>query len=149
MRGGEEDPRVIGDQRLLDADVRYMGSEDRPDGRRLAESGEVCSPKRPFPDEPSILDPPARDTTRRLFVRLRQRQGDPTYVVPGGHDHRSSPITRAGSPAVQGGEECPVRRIVGPGRETGRVSRFRLCLLYTSDAADEEDSVDLGGRRIS
>eukprot|EP00656_Telonema_subtile_P026119 TRINITY_DN2809_c0_g1_i3.p1 TRINITY_DN2809_c0_g1~~TRINITY_DN2809_c0_g1_i3.p1 ORF type:complete len:103 (+),score=17.38 TRINITY_DN2809_c0_g1_i3:73-381(+) len=28
---------------------------------------------------------------------------------------------------------------------------FRLphtCLLYTSDAADEEDSVDLGGRRI-
>src|SRR5665648_1280953 len=25
---------------------------------------------------------------------------------------------------------------------------FTLCLLYTSDAADEEDSVDLGGRRI-
>eukprot|EP00658_Telonema_sp_P-2_P061315 TRINITY_DN50026_c0_g1_i2.p1 TRINITY_DN50026_c0_g1~~TRINITY_DN50026_c0_g1_i2.p1 ORF type:complete len:130 (-),score=14.11 TRINITY_DN50026_c0_g1_i2:48-437(-) len=24
----------------------------------------------------------------------------------------------------------------------------QLCLLYTSDAADEEDSVDLGGRRI-
>ena len=22
------------------------------------------------------------------------------------------------------------------------------CLLYTSDAADEEDSVDIGGRRI-
>src|SRR5664280_597751 len=38
----------------------------------------------------------------------------------------SSPITRAGSPTVQGGDECPVRRIVGPGRETGRVSRFRL-----------------------
>src|SRR5674536_401075 len=26
--------------------------------------------------------------------------------------------------------------------------RSRICLLYTSDAADEEDSVDLGGRRI-
>ena len=25
---------------------------------------------------------------------------------------------------------------------------FIYCLLYTSDAADEEDSVDLGGRRI-
>ena len=25
---------------------------------------------------------------------------------------------------------------------------FNTCLLYTSDAADEEDSVDLGGRRI-
>ena len=30
------------------------------------------------------------------------------------------------------------------------VSRTQMmtCLLYTSDAADEEDSVDLGGRRI-
>src|SRR5664280_3090511 len=26
--------------------------------------------------------------------------------------------------------------------------RTYTCLLYTSDAADEEDSVDLGGRRI-
>src|SRR5674536_399588 len=26
--------------------------------------------------------------------------------------------------------------------------RMAACLLYTSDAADEEDSVDLGGRRI-
>ena len=25
---------------------------------------------------------------------------------------------------------------------------FNICLLYTSDAADEEDSVDLGGRRL-
>ena len=25
---------------------------------------------------------------------------------------------------------------------------YHFCLLYTSDAADEEDSVDLGGRRI-
>ena len=28
------------------------------------------------------------------------------------------------------------------------VSHFRHCLLYTSDAADERSSVDLGGRRI-
>ena len=26
--------------------------------------------------------------------------------------------------------------------------RFKRCLLYTSDAADERSSVDLGGRRI-
>src|SRR5678816_4817924 len=26
--------------------------------------------------------------------------------------------------------------------------RVRICLLYTSDAADERSSVDLGGRRI-
>ena len=28
------------------------------------------------------------------------------------------------------------------------VRLYLHCLLYTSDAADEEDSVDLGGRRI-
>ena len=30
----------------------------------------------------------------------------------------------------------------------GRVYRAKACLLYTSDAADERSSVDLGGRRI-
>eukprot|EP00658_Telonema_sp_P-2_P068280 TRINITY_DN57224_c0_g1_i1.p1 TRINITY_DN57224_c0_g1~~TRINITY_DN57224_c0_g1_i1.p1 ORF type:complete len:171 (+),score=35.27 TRINITY_DN57224_c0_g1_i1:127-639(+) len=28
------------------------------------------------------------------------------------------------------------------------IKGVRICLLYTSDAADEEDSVDLGGRRL-
>ena len=28
------------------------------------------------------------------------------------------------------------------------IQEVYTCLLYTSDAADEEDSVDLGGRRI-
>ena len=32
------------------------------------------------------------------------------------------------------------------GRGAGRTGR--TCLLYTSDAADERSSVDLGGRRI-
>ena len=34
--------------------------------------------------------------------------------------------------------------VMGNKNEVG----FYPCLLYTSDAADEEDSVDLGGRRI-
>src|SRR5678809_1568279 len=29
-----------------------------------------------------------------------------------------------------------------------RSSNYTMCLLYTSDAADERSSVDLGGRRI-
>ena len=33
-------------------------------------------------------------------------------------------------------------------REGDEVERVCLCLLYTSDAADERSSVDLGGRRI-
>ena len=30
----------------------------------------------------------------------------------------------------------------------GSKSLYTICLLYTSDAADERSSVDLGGRRI-
>ena len=33
-------------------------------------------------------------------------------------------------------------------RESGFFSQDEICLLYTSDAADERSSVDLGGRRI-
>eukprot|EP00656_Telonema_subtile_P013151 TRINITY_DN16670_c0_g1_i1.p1 TRINITY_DN16670_c0_g1~~TRINITY_DN16670_c0_g1_i1.p1 ORF type:complete len:123 (+),score=23.45 TRINITY_DN16670_c0_g1_i1:98-466(+) len=32
--------------------------------------------------------------------------------------------------------------------QSGATAQYAACLLYTSDAADEEDSVDLGGRRI-
>src|SRR5674536_235185 len=43
-----------------------------------------------------------------------------------------------------------IRRCAGETHSTVRVSvpARRSCLLYTSDAADEEDSVDLGGRRL-
>ena len=33
-------------------------------------------------------------------------------------------------------------------RFAGHVGQVGICLLYTSDAADERSSVDLGGRRI-
>ena len=39
------------------------------------------------------------------------------------------------------------RRGVREGRHPAQGHR-RVCLLYTSDAADERSSVDLGGRRI-
>ena len=32
--------------------------------------------------------------------------------------------------------------------QADEVERAKICLLYTSDAADERSSVDLGGRRI-
>src|SRR5665648_1303123 len=59
--------------------------------------------------------------------------------------------------------KCPVRKRISEAnaigiyfnhKSCGRkkimsiVARRWTCLLYTSDAADEEDSVDLGGRRI-
>src|SRR5664279_4629526 len=57
------------------------------------------------------------------------------------------------------GRHDPQRSAVRHGSDDGLVTlggrqvsitrpRVRTCLLYTSDAADEEDSVDLGGRRI-
>src|SRR5664279_6529970 len=38
-------------------------------------------------------------------------------------------------------------RLIVAAMDRHGVRRY-VCLLYTSDAADEEDSVDLGGRRI-
>eukprot|EP00658_Telonema_sp_P-2_P042845 TRINITY_DN30817_c0_g2_i1.p1 TRINITY_DN30817_c0_g2~~TRINITY_DN30817_c0_g2_i1.p1 ORF type:complete len:444 (-),score=92.48 TRINITY_DN30817_c0_g2_i1:11-1342(-) len=43
-------------------------------------------------------------------------------------------------------EEANEQRIVL--NEDGIMASSGVCLLYTSDAADEEDSVDIGGRRI-
>ena len=48
---------------------------------------------------------------------------------------------------------CPVAKGVSPDPETTRTELTQKrplagCLLYTSDAADERSSVDLGGRRI-
>src|SRR5665648_1216781 len=41
---------------------------------------------------------------------------------------------------------CLVLQFFQTFRAYGKICGY--CLLYTSDAADEEDSVDLGGRRI-
>src|SRR5665648_805057 len=50
-------------------------------------------------------------------------------------------------------EILPFKMLLHTGKEfspelkTQLSDRVKICLLYTSDAADEEDSVDLGGRR--
>src|SRR5665648_1304114 len=40
------------------------------------------------------------------------------------------------------------QEILFPPKIDDYIEEDNICLLYTSDAADEEDSVDLGGRRI-
>ena len=57
------------------------------------------------------------------------------------------------SPHPAGAREHHDRRalaLVGrlSGQRAAAAQRGRRCLLYTSDAADERSSVDLGGRRI-
>eukprot|EP00658_Telonema_sp_P-2_P022179 TRINITY_DN18859_c0_g1_i1.p1 TRINITY_DN18859_c0_g1~~TRINITY_DN18859_c0_g1_i1.p1 ORF type:complete len:140 (+),score=28.56 TRINITY_DN18859_c0_g1_i1:615-1034(+) len=50
---------------------------------------------------------------------------------------------------LDGGTEPGSGISLGRGvKEVPDVGMVGVCLLYTSDAADEEDSVDLGGRRI-
>src|SRR5678816_2744607 len=56
-----------------------------------------------------------------------------TFIAPRGHD---AALARFGA-RWQAHVDLPL----------GATTR-RLCLLYTSDAADERSSVDLGGRRI-
>mgnify|MGYP003381553226 CR=1 FL=1 len=43
-------------------------------------------------------------------------------------------------------DEAWMRAILDP--LLGAIEKLHSCLLYTSDAADERSSVDLGGRRI-
>ena len=43
--------------------------------------------------------------------------------------------------------EAPADELLGP-LLTQACASLKACLLYTSDAADERSSVDLGGRRI-
>mgnify|MGYP003380553017 CR=1 FL=1 len=51
------------------------------------------------------------------------------------------------APVIDGSEELPHAQ--GDYDPTLDLSSYRYpCLLYTSDAADERSSVDLGGRRI-
>ena len=56
-------------------------------------------------------------------------------------------LQHAGRPSGPGGGN---RSIHGGGsrRDRGLAALTGSCLLYTSDAADERSSVDLGGRRI-
>ena len=55
---------------------------------------------------------------------------------------------RASLPRRQSREDEPEPRCGWPPPGFGCLPGSGICLLYTSDAADERSSVDLGGRRI-
>src|SRR5678815_1454826 len=55
---------------------------------------------------------------------------------------------RAGDEATKQASASEVARTRAHRSDSETLATFRACLLYTSDAADERSSVDLGGRRI-
>src|SRR5665648_217609 len=80
------------------------------------------------------------------------------YLMPGGkvvvNDHEINPM-----PVIMGTQEysenildeiskAAPTKVINATEEADKLGNGKVCLLYTSDAADEEDSVDLGGRRI-
>src|SRR5664280_3914719 len=112
----------------------------RPCGRRGLGRSRLASGI----DRPGRCVRAARD--RRYTNETDVRR--PFPLTASGEDARAcSNVTRPGQdmPAAPGMLELPQRR---PRLSQKRGTTESACLLYTSDAADEEDSVDLGGRRI-
>eukprot|EP00658_Telonema_sp_P-2_P064516 TRINITY_DN53551_c0_g1_i1.p1 TRINITY_DN53551_c0_g1~~TRINITY_DN53551_c0_g1_i1.p1 ORF type:complete len:147 (+),score=20.59 TRINITY_DN53551_c0_g1_i1:125-565(+) len=84
--------------------------------------------------------------------RLRSSAAAPCTTSGGCSEasiHRGNSMVRIAGFAM-GTMECPALQDATTARPANAPSseRHRTCLLYTSDAADEEDSGDLGGRRI-
>ena len=69
---------------------------------------------------------------------------------PGGaedEEHGCAEVDARGTATRRWYGSMGARGLAAHGREV-RAGRYGACLLYTSDAADEGSSVDLGGRRI-
>src|SRR5678816_3430313 len=85
------------------------------------------------------MDSPARRSLERALYIARRSDGEEAVKVqpPVGDCQRMCPppVFSRVQPALTAAET------------RGRQSDGRACLLYTSDAADERSSVDLGGRR--
>ena len=111
-----------------------------------------------------IIDPRLEEDKRHefgeIFFKKRKRRGFTLYeakkimnernyygammVEVGEADAMISGLTRKYSDTIR-----PALQIIGTQDDVKKVAgMYIICLLYTSDAADERSSVDLGGRRI-
>src|SRR5664279_6633459 len=83
-----------------------------------------------------------RELTQELPKPMLQVRGKPVlqHIIEGLRDASLTDIL-----VVVGWHAEAVCDFFGDGSKFGVLIQY-ACLLYTSDAADEEDSVDLGGR---
>ena len=114
MGGREENGWLIGEERLLGAEVLNSRAEDRTGRRLSAKRAEVCSAKRALPDECSVPYEPRRKAARHSFAGLWQRKGNPTDVVPAGH---GSTVAPSALPHPEGIGERASWRIAPAARE--------------------------------
>ena len=77
-----------------------------------------------------------------MCKRDRASAGEPTGERRSTRMYWQERIAAPGSPASSA---SPIAVAIEPASSNGRIS---TCFLYTSDAADERSSVDLGGPRI-
>eukprot|EP00658_Telonema_sp_P-2_P052320 TRINITY_DN40529_c0_g1_i1.p1 TRINITY_DN40529_c0_g1~~TRINITY_DN40529_c0_g1_i1.p1 ORF type:complete len:175 (-),score=26.53 TRINITY_DN40529_c0_g1_i1:29-553(-) len=97
------------------------------------------------------IGPPKRSSSTARPVAVGE-EGDAAVVPIPPNNNEEDAVLEA---QVYGGRESDWRdRLIlwclysSKGSTLSSVQHDNNCLLYTSDAADEEDSVDLGGRRI-
>src|SRR5664280_2029753 len=98
-------------------------------------------------------------TPARCYTASRPQEADSDMTVTNDWNAKTITAFRANQGRVGGAfEGAPITLVHHRGRKSGRdyvtpmmyladERDAKTCLLYTSDAADEEDSVDLGGRR--
>src|SRR5664279_5704577 len=92
-------------------------------------------------------------TPQRTAGEIRDLHARELRCAVGGAGHREHASERDVIEIVAGAVRVRTGLAVAADRAQddlwiARGERLVVCLLYTSDAADEEDSVDLGGRRI-
>src|SRR5674536_302314 len=111
----------------------------------LAEPGSTCFILTNSRSLPEAAAAEVNHTAGQALFELEQRLQAPLDVVS-----RSDSTLRGHVVAEVRALDAARREVTGRGYDGVLLvpSYFEACLLYTSDAADEEDSVDLGGRRI-
>src|SRR5664279_3622026 len=112
---------------------------------------------KPVPETVVLPHVSAAPATRRLEADVTtSRRSSNTLVSIGRSDVPSAvavfpsmPLMKERTAICSSRARPSVSSIFTPSdRRCEMVEEREYCLLYTSDAADEEDSVDLGGRRI-
>eukprot|EP00658_Telonema_sp_P-2_P007693 TRINITY_DN12864_c0_g1_i4.p1 TRINITY_DN12864_c0_g1~~TRINITY_DN12864_c0_g1_i4.p1 ORF type:complete len:132 (-),score=21.65 TRINITY_DN12864_c0_g1_i4:113-508(-) len=122
--------------------------------------GNNCTKPPPEPRAPAPVSSVAPNSQNAGRRSLNAPNRTPAQAAPqrNGGENRFQQHIRQGAPHQPGS----MALMLPPGWEirlaqdnriyyvdhNTRTTSWQPCLLYTSDAADEEDSVDLGGRRI-